>query len=175
MSKDHAPASYDGSGDTFKPLVGTDRAAYRYEMDGLEPVTDYDSKTVMLQAGRKDKINIVETVGRFDEDVTIPETVSVVKRTHTYYGPELLVHAELDGTDHNYLLTAPGPDAHLVLWAAETNDRNFREGWYVAAEVQAVLAAEQPPYERCPECGEPMRTIEHEREAAVGACTRAES
>lgn len=41
------------------------------------------------------------------------------------------------------------------------------------SEFQDVMAAEQPPYPECPDCGELVRTIEHERMAAIGQCSRA--
>lgn len=139
-------------------------------MDGLEPVTDHDSKVVMLASERRDLIQISGVVTRFDEEAQLPEAVSVIERKSTYYGPELLVHTEMDGLDHNFLLNAPGPDSHLFLWAAATDEDNRRESWHVAAEVKATLAEEQPTYEICPDCGKPMKSIEHERRAALGTC-----
>lgn len=177
MTEDNVARSWNEFPDVddhFKPTVGADRAVCRMEMDGTEPVTDHDSKTVMLQAERRDEIEIVAVVDRFDDDVDIPGKVSVIRRTHTFYGPELMLHAERDGTDCNYLLTAPGPDSHLVLWAAETDEHDRRKGWYVAAEVTAVLS-DEGDYSYCPDCGERMETIQHEREAAFGMCPRAES
>lgn len=158
--------STDGGG--FGPI-------HKGEIDGLEPVTDYDSKTVMMAAERHDKIEITDTVDQFADRISIPDEVCVIQRTDTYYGPELLVHATIDGIDHNFLLNAPGPDSHLCLWAGETTEDNKRKGWFAAAEVKATLAAEQPPYERCQQCGELIRTIEHEREAVMGSCTRADT
>lgn len=139
------------------------------------PTTEYDSKTVMLAAERKDHIQITGAVQRFDDEVVIPDEVSVVQRTDTYFGPKLLVHATIDGKDANYLLTAPGPDSQLYLWAGEVNDNGMRNGWYKAAEVTAALAPEQPPYETCDLCGELIRTIQHERLSAFGMCRRAET
>lgn len=159
-----------------KPLYGVDRAAWRETRGGDGTVTEYASKTVMLQAGRRDNIAITEVVDRFQDDVRIPESVSVIKRSARYYGPELLVHDEEDGEDFNYSITCPGPGAHLLLWEPETETyegRKMRSGWRVAAEIRAALAAEQPPYPECPECGELVRTIQHERVAAIGVCERA--
>lgn len=141
----------------------------------VNTVTDYDSKTVMLAAERKDRIHITEAVRRFEDDVAVPGNLSVIKRSEAYYGPELLVHAEVDGQESNFLLNAPGPDCHLFLWAGETTDSNKRKGWFPAAEVKAVLSTEQPPYEKCDQCGELIRTIQHEREAVIGQCSRADT
>lgn len=73
-----------------------------------EPITEHNSKTVMLAAERKDHIQITDTIQRFDDSVAIPDEVTVVQRTDPYFGPKLLVHATVDGEDANYLLTAPG-------------------------------------------------------------------
>lgn len=144
------------------------------EMDGQRPVTDYKSKTVMMAGERNDRIEIVESVETFCSDSLIPDSVSVIKRTETYHGPELLVHWEDECKDYNYLLTAPGPGSHLCLWAGEINgETGKRTGWYPAAEVKAKLAVEQPPYEECEQCGELIRTIHHERESVIGNCSRA--
>lgn len=142
----------------------------RGEMDGLEPITDSKSKKVMLTAERRDNITITDVVTRFDDSIEVPDEVSVIKRTHTYYGPELLVHAEQDGEDANFLLSAPGPDAHLYLWAGKLTEENRRESWYVAAEVKATLSDDQPGYKFCPDCGQPFKSIEHERLTAIGEC-----
>lgn len=125
---------------------------------------------VMLASERRDVIEISGVERRFEEDIDIPDALSVVERRAKYYGPELLVHAKLNGVDHNYLLTAPGPDSYLILWAAETDEENFRENWRVLAEVRATLAVDQPSYEICPDCGKPMKSIEHEQKAALGMC-----
>lgn len=139
-----------------------------------EPATDHHSKKVMIAAERKDHIQITDTTQRFDDTVAIPDEVSVLKRTDPYYGPKLLVHATIDGEDVNYLLTAPGPDSQLYLWAGEMNDAGMREGWYKAAEVTAALAPDQPPYETCRQCGELIKSIWHERMSVLGMCKRAE-
>lgn len=140
-----------------------------------EPLTDYDSKTVMIAAERNDDIQIEEVVTRLDDTVQIPETVSVIKREETYYGPELMVHCSFNGNDRNYLLNAPGPSSQLRLWSGQRSGDGRRSGWTEVAEVKAVLTAEQPPYEVCSQCGEQIRTIEHEREAAIGQCSRVQT
>lgn len=144
----------------------------RGRTDGLEPVTDYDSKTVMMVAERHDNIEISGIVTRFDQRASIPREVTVIQRTDTYYGPELLVHAVIDGDEHNFRLNAPGPDSHLCLWAGEMTEENRLREWFAAAEVKASMSAEQPPYENCEQCGEEIRTIEHERESLLGRCSR---
>ncbi len=142
-------------------------------MDGNEPVTDYDSKTVMMAAERNDNVQIVDVVREFQHGVEIPSRVSVIKRTDTYYGPELLVHSTIGGKDQNYLINAPGPSSHLHFWTAKTSDDSTRRsGWTLAAEIKAAFTAEQPPYEKCSLCGEQIRTIEHERKSLLGTCSR---
>lgn len=138
-------------------------------------MADSSSKTVMLASERNDRIQVTEEVQRFNEEITIPEEVSVIRRTDTYFGPKLLVHAEIGGEDYNYLLTAPGPDSHLHLWGADLTDEGMRKGWNVGAEVKAILSTEQPPYEKCAQCSELIRTIHHERKAVLGMCSRGET
>lgn len=135
----------------------------------------YDSGTVMIAAEREDKIVITSVIEKQTRNFRLPEKVSVVRREEKYYGPELLLHAEIEGQDCNFLLTAPAPDSDLQLWVAETSEDNKRESWQRAAIVQASLASEQPPYERCDQCGELIRSIEHERRSVTGRCTRAET
>jgi hypothetical protein len=140
------------------------------EMDGTKPVTDYDSETVMLRAERRDEVYVREWVNRFDKSAYTPNQYTVLERSNRFYGPELLLHSESEDVDFNYLLTAPGPDTYLYLWAAETDDKNHREAWFKAAEVKVAFADTQPTYDLCPECGDPVQTIEHERMAALGRC-----
>jgi len=61
----------------------------------------------MIAAERRDKIEITEVVQAIGESADIPDHVSVIQRTDRYYGPELLVHTEVDDEDRNYRLTAP--------------------------------------------------------------------
>ena len=131
-----------------------------------EPITDYSSKMVMLRAERHDNIQIVDVVTRLRRDCQIPSEATVAKRSTPYFGPKLILSAR----DKNYLLTAPGPDTQLLLWAGNYLDDGGRYGWNKLAEVTAQFADDQPQYDLCPECGEPMQTIEHERKAAVGRC-----
>lgn len=139
------------------------------EVRCAEPVTDHRSKKVMLRAERNDIITITETITRLKPSEPIPSEVTVVRRTHPYYGPKLL----LSNGENNYLLTAPGPDTQLLLWAPNRTEDGNRSGWHKLAEVTAVFADQQPQYDLCPECGQPMQTLEHERRSAVGACLSA--
>lgn len=154
-------------------LEGSPDRPVKLSMDGNEPITDYKSKTVMMAAERNDIICIVDAVNLFHERVQLPDEVSVLKRTDTYYGPELMVHSAIDGKDENFLINAPGPGSYLHLWEMKTNKQeDCRTGWRLAAEIKAALAAEQPPYQTCESCGEIIRTIEHERKSVLGTCSR---
>lgn len=130
------------------------------------PATEYDSKMVMLRAERGDNIQIVDVVTRLGQHDDIPSETTVVKRTTPYFGPKLVLTTD----DESYLLTAPGPDTQLLLWCGNYLDDGERYGWEKLAEVTAQFADDQPQYDLCPECGQPMQTIEHERKAAVGRC-----
>ncbi len=128
------------------------------------PTTGYSSRKVMLRSERRDQISIDSIEQRFS-DAEIPDCLTVVERTNTYFGPELL----LAEGDQNYLLTAPGPDTHLLLWREIVNDRGFRQQWSRIAEVQAIID-DTTPYEVCDQCGYPIRTEEHERLSTLGRC-----
>lgn len=130
------------------------------------PTTEYDSKMVMLRAERGDNIQIVDVVTRLTQNCDIPSETTVVKRTTPYFGPKLVLTAG----EKSFLLTAPGPDTQLLLWSGNYLDDGERYGWKKLAEVTAQFADDQPQYDLCPECGQPMQTIEHERKAAVGRC-----
>lgn len=147
----------------------TDTQTYTFSGD---PETNSDSKTVLIAGERDDNVGITNIVSRYDTDAIVPSELSIIRREERYYGPELLLHASIDGVDQNYLLIAPGPTEQLQLWAAQRTDKNSRDGWIAVAEVQAALSAEQPPYEICDQCGEEIRTIQHERMAVLGRCQR---
>lgn len=132
-----------------------------------DPVTGYESKLVMLRAERHDEIVIEDTVERIRHVGQIPDRAVVAQRTNTYFGPKLKLYSG----NVNYLLTAPGPDSHLLLWVADTNVDGFRQGWHELAEVKANLADDLPNYDLCPYCGEPLKTLEHEQLAATGDCS----
>lgn len=131
------------------------------------PRTDYDSKTVMLRAERRDRIEVVDVVEHHADDLPVPDVVWVVQRQHTYFGPLLLV-APPDGRPR-HRVTAPGPDRHLLFWSKQTVDGS--EQWARVAEVRVAFAGEQPDYNICPGCGQPIRTAEHERLARLDTCT----
>lgn len=138
--------------------------------DGTAPITDEDSKSVMLRAERNDRIQIVDVVNRFSDGARVPEDFEVLRRSQPYYGPELLLHSDQQGDDSNYRMTAPGPDTYLYLWGATTDEENFRETWYKLAEVRAILPENQETYDICSDCGEPIQSLDHERYAAFGRC-----
>lgn len=140
------------------------------ECNGTAPVTDNDSKSVMLRAERNDHITIVDVVDHFSKGEAIPRDLQVLRRAQPYYGPELLLHTKKGGKDHNYRLTAPGPDTYLYLWSAATDPDGFRNTWYKLAEVQAILPSNQDSYDICSDCGEPIQSLEHERYSAFGRC-----
>lgn len=140
-------------------------------LSDLRPTTSHDSKTVVLAAERGDNIEINRVIETFHNEV-VPDSVTVMKRDSTYYGPKLLVHAEIGGEDLNFLLNAPGPASELMLWAAETISGKGISSWYRLAEVQARLAEEQSSFEICPQCKNPVRSVEHERMATLGMCNQ---
>lgn len=141
---------------------------------GNGSVTDSDSKTVMITAERGDIVTVKSIESTFI-DTDIPEEFEVLRRTEPYYGPKLLMFASVNDDERNFLLTAPGPLSQLKLWIDDLAASGKRQGWIEAAEVTASLAVEQPPYERCPECGEMIRSIEHERASISGLCDRKQS
>ena len=140
------------------------------EHPNSEPVTEYDSKIVMLRAERHDIIEIENVVTELTPRIEVPDKPAVEKRTSTYYGPKLL----LESSGSSYLLTSPGPDTQLLLWVAETGPDGFRKKWIKTAEVTAKFADERPQYDLCSVCGEPLQSLEHEREAAFGTCPNTE-
>lgn len=150
--------------------LDTDPAVARREPHE-EPVTDYDSKSVILRAERHDRIRVENTVANISPGQSIPDDLTVVKRTSTYFGPKLV----MESAGSNYLLTAPGPDSQLVLWHTSEGPDGFRNEWAKLAEVTVAFEEDQPQYDLCPVCGEPMKTLEHEREAAFGSCPNTDS
>jgi len=136
------------------------------QMAGTKPVADYESKTVMLRAERKDKIRLTKICNSFIEQSDIPSEFSVAQRTNTYFGPQLL----LDAANHLYQLTAPGPDTYLLLWKLEPPSDGDNQRWIQIAEVKADFDGDQPAYNVCPDCGEPIQTAEHDRLALIGRC-----
>lgn len=139
-------------------------------MDGTKPVTDRESKMVMLRAERGDRLSINATVQQFKPDISIQEKFEVQRRISTYYGTELLLEPLGSGQRSKFLLTAPGPDTFLYLWVSETDSDGFREGWSVAAELKVSFSEGVPQYALCEECGNPIKSLEHERLAAMDNC-----
>lgn len=132
-------------------------------VDSIEgnPETNPETKRVLVRAERKDELEITAVDSCF-EDVSVPDIVTVVQRLMTYYGPKLRVEA--DG--EQYLVTAPGPDTQALLW------RQRDSAWHKAAEIRLDFTGSLPEYDICPDCGEPLSTIAHERRAAIGACQK---
>ena len=138
----------------------------RGETDSTGPITDSPSKQVMLHAERKDPVAISEVITGTN-DTTIPIALTVIERRETYFGPELLLMRD-DGP--NYKLTAPGPDYYLLVWKAQTDDEGFCHGWKQIAEVKAEFGDDLPSYDICPECDQPIKSIQHERASLFGQC-----
>jgi hypothetical protein len=132
-------------------------------MTHQEPVTEYDSKMAMLRAERSDEI-VVEAVG----DADVPdEPLTVARRTDPYFGPKLLLDDAQN--EQNWMLTAPGPESQLHLWPPDHAEDGLRRGFCDPIEVTAELT-DTKQYSICERCGEPIKTMEHEREAAFGLC-----
>ena len=134
---------------------------------GLGSDTDSNSKAVMLRGEYDDVVHIEKVISSAASTVTVPSEFTILQRQQTYYGPEL----ELTDNDCRWLLTAPAPDTQLLLWQAIETSTGYIEGWERVAEVKASLK-EPGQYDICPQCGNPIKTIEHEREAAIGICQR---
>lgn len=126
-------------------------------VQSTEPKTDSVSKRVMLRAERGDTVDI-EDAGEME----------VVQRLETYYGPKLRLCDE-DDDDRQYLLIAPGFASNLELWRLIVNEDGFSDGWECLGEVSAEIV-DSKQYDICPRCGEPLKTLDHERRSAVGAC-----
>lgn len=136
-------------------------------MTNTEPVTDYNSKTVMLRAERHDPLKITNIVNAAVPESSIPVTFTVAQRTATYYGPELLLNAG----DEMFQLTAPGPDTHLLLWRFEPPAEGKKQRLNQIAEIKADFKGGPPSYNICADCGEPIQTAKHERLSLIGRCS----
>lgn len=152
------------SPDTARSMLGRGR------MDGTKPITDRESKKVMLRGERGDKIQISDVIADFEEGQDFPEEIEIQQRVSTYYGTELVLEGLEKSETSKYLLTAPGPDTFLYLWAAETDADGYRETWSVIAEVKARFTDGVPQYAICNQCGEPIKSLEHEKLAAMDNC-----
>lgn len=138
----------------------------RRRLDGTEPVTDFDSKTVMLRAERHDPLRITEIVESAVVPGSIPEIFVVSRRADTYYGPKLVTEAQ----QRTFCFTAPGPDAHILLWELTSSNGDGHQRWTQLAEVKVDFDGEPPAYNICAECGEPIQTAVHERLSLLGRC-----
>jgi hypothetical protein len=161
-----APSSNDSNGN--KGDRGSEFPAEN--LNGLQPTTTSGSKLVMLAAERRDRIEVNSTIEKFFEGDEIPDRLTVLKRSSTYYGPKILAHAQISDKEHNFLITAPGPASELILWVADTDEDNYRKSWYRLAEVEVNLAEDQPSFDVCSQCNSPIRSVEHERMASLGMC-----
>jgi len=139
-------------------------------MDGTKPVTDRDSKMVMLRAEREDTIDQTDVVSKFQEGRLVPDQLKVQRRVSTFYGTELLLEPVIDGHREKYFLTAPGPDTFLYIWSSITDENGFREGWNLIAEIKASFSEGIPQYSICSLCGEPIKSLEHARLASTDSC-----
>jgi len=153
------PAQSDESDEELSSILPTESV-----LTEPGPTTDHGSRKTMLRAERRDVIKLSEVERRFDSK-EIPTRYTVVQRTETYFGPELLLAAN----DRNFLLTAPGPDTHLLLWSEHVNAREYRTNWSRTAEVR-VSIHEPSQYEICNQCGHPIRSDEHERLSMLDRC-----
>lgn len=134
--------------------------------EDIDEHTDYHSKLVMIRAERHDKIVITGVRRQLRSGIEIPNRVKVVQRTDPYFGPKLLLYND----SHNYLMTAPGPDSGLLLWKSVVDSNEQRTGWEKLAEVTARFVDDLPQYDFCPQCGEPLNTLKHEKQAELGCC-----
>ena len=121
-----------------------------------EAGTDSDSKTVMLRAERDDEILVDD------------EHYQVLQRQQTYFGPLLLLQGF---GEVRYQLFAPGPYRNLRLLREVTDSEGFRVGWDDCGLVEAELK-DTKQYDICDQCGEPLKTAEHEKDSAYGLCER---
>lgn len=131
------------------------------------PETDQSSKQLMLCGETQDEVGISTVEERLSDNLEIPDELIIKQRTNTYYGPKLLV---ISNSGKEHLITAPGPDSHLLLWAGNQNDRGNRRGWIKLAEVTAHLIDDKSRYHLCQQCNEPLQTADHQRLAAIGQC-----
>lgn len=140
------------------------------DLDGTKPITDRDSKMVMLRGERGDEIQTVEIIEDFDNHNPIPDKFEIRQRLQTYFGAEIHLKPSTPDENQTYMLTAPGPDKFLYLWVANTNSDGFRIGWKKIAELKTSFSDDLPQYPICSDCGEPIKSLEHERLSIGGEC-----
>ena len=136
------------------------------QMSGTTPVTENRSKSVMIKAGLNDRLRVENVINHFKTETDVPRELTVIRRSNTYFGPKL----ELESADESYLITAPGPNTQLLLWEGVTSDGQFISSWDQLAEVEVDFMGDLPQYDICMDCGEPIKSVEHERLAAFGTC-----
>jgi len=136
------------------------------ELETSNPATENASRSVMLKASRDDQISVEKVASHLKPEFEIPQELCVVRRSETYYGPKL----ETEAGDECYLITAPGPNTQLLLWKGQTNNNGYLVRWERLAEIQAKFSGNIPQYDVCIDCGEPIKSAEHERMAAFGPC-----
>lgn len=120
----------------------------------------------MIKATRDDVLRVTEIVEHLTPGVDVPTELTVIRRSQTYYGPKL----ETTANNTNYLVTAPGPNTQLLLWRGISTPDNYLVRWKQLAEIKADFTDNLPQYDICPDCGEPIKSVEHERLAAFGTC-----
>jgi NADH pyrophosphatase NudC (nudix superfamily) len=152
--------------ETGKTSIGPGNAPNLKETNAFNK-TDPESKEVMLRAERADCILIKETKSLL-ADRDVPEKATVVQRNDTYFGPKLMLDTEIPS--QAFHLTAPGPTSNLLLWDATVSEAGYRGDWMKLAKVSVEFASDQTRYRICPHCGDPLKTIEHERQAANRSC-----
>lgn len=127
-----------------------------------------ESRTVMLRAERGDQLEITQVVEALTNGRKVPASVTVQERIQRYYGPTL-VATELSSEQY-FRITAPGPDSNLLLWRSVQSNTGDAS-WCRAAEITARFMNERPTYDICQECGEPIKTYEHARQALFDLCS----
>lgn len=135
------------------------------EMASTIPETGTTSKRVMLRAERGDALIVTETRD-IVPGIQCPDRFTVKTRHDTYYGPDLILEADSE----EYRVTAPGPDTDLLLWKSMVDESGAQIRWRKLAEVVLDFADDTPPYTICSNCGDPIRTAEHERLSALNRC-----
>ena len=131
-----------------------------------ETVTSPKSKRVMLRAERHDEVEISLVVSGMTK---VPQRFTVVKRTETYFGPKLLLDP-VDVDSSNWMLTCPGPNTQLILWKYITGTEDkWHAGRVPVSEVRARIS-DFESYEMCSVCGEPLKSMWHERLSVAGVC-----
>lgn len=128
---------------------------------GGELETSIETKQVFMRANVDDPVEITAIQNSFTEG-TIPESLTVIHRQETYFGPKFTV----EGPDNQWLLTSPGPNSEALLWERQDMD------WVQAAEVVVEIGEDLPQQKMCLHCGEPITTAEHRQASFLGTCDR---